>query len=305
MKILVTGATGLIGRRLVEDRLGRGDEVTAVSRSAARAKGLLGTRVRIVEGDPTATGPWQRSVDGCDAVVNLAGAGVAERRWTAAWKREIVRSRIESTRRVVEAIAAAARRPGVLVSASAVGYYGDRGDEPLDETAAPGDDFLARLGVEWEAEARRAEASGVRVVLLRTGIVLDPRGGALRGMLPAFRMMVGGPVGSGRQYWPWIHWRDEVGLARLALAEPALRGPINLAAPGAATCREFARALGSVLHRPAVLPMPVPALRIVLGEMARYVAASLRVVPAAALRHGYAFLFPELRPALEDLLGRG
>ncbi len=302
MKILITGATGLIGRRLVEDRLSRPDDLVVVSRSAQRARDVLGARVRLVEADPVTTGPWQRSLDGCDAVVHLAGASVADRRWSRAYKQEIVDSRIESTRRVVEAIASAGKRPGVLVCASAVGYYGDRGDEPLDESAAPGEDFLARLAVDWEAAARRAEAHGVRVVLLRTGIVLDDRGGALRGLVPAFRMMLGGPVGSGRQYWPWIHWRDVIGMIALAIGDEALRGPINLAAPEPATCREFARALGSVLHRPAFLPMPVWALRVVLGEFARYVAASQRVIPAAALAHGYEFAHPELRGALASLV---
>ncbi len=303
MKILITGATGLIGRRLVEDRLNRGDDIVVVSRSAQRARDVLGATVRLVEADPKSSGPWQRSVDGCDAVVHLAGASVADRRWSRAYKQEIVDSRIESTRRVVEAIASAGTRPGVLVCASAVGYYGDRGDEPLDESAAPGEDFLARLAVDWEAAARRAETSGVRVVLLRTGIVLDDRGGALRGMVPAFRMMLGGPVGSGRQYWPWIHWRDVVGLIGLALGDEGLRGPLNLAGPEPATCREFARALGSVLHRPAFLPMPVWALRVILGELARYVAASQRVIPAAALARGYGFANPDLRTALASLVG--
>jgi uncharacterized protein (TIGR01777 family) len=303
MKILITGATGLIGRRLVEDRLNRGDELVVVSRSARRAQEALGASVRVVEADPKMSGPWQRSADGCDAIVHLAGASVADRRWSRAYKQEIIDSRIESTSRIVEAIAAAAHRPQVLVNASAVGFYGDRGDESLDESAAPGEDFLARLAVDWEAAARRAEKSGVRVVLLRTGIVLDDRGGALRGMLPAFRMMLGGPVGSGRQYWPWIHWRDVVGLIGLSLRDEGCRGPLNLAAPEPATCGEFARALGSVLHRPAFLPMPVWALRVVLGELARYVAASTRVIPAAALARGYEFAHPKLRPALASLVG--
>lgn len=303
MKILITGATGLIGRRLVEDRLGRGDELVVVSRSAGRAQEVLGPSVRVIEGDPRSSGAWQRSVDGCDAVVHLAGASLAGRRWNSAYKQEIVDSRILSTRRVVEAIASAAERAPVLVNASAVGYYGDRGEEVLDEAAPPGDDFLAHSCVEWEAEARRAEEYGGRVVMLRTGIVLDERGGALRQMVPAFRMMLGGPVGSGRQYWPWIHWRDVTGLIDLAVSDGGPRGPLNLAAPQALTNREFARALGSVLHRPALLPMPVWVLRLVLGELARYVAASQRVVPAVAKSWGYAFAYPELRPALASLVG--
>lgn len=302
MRIFLTGATGLIGRRLVADRLARGDSLTVVSRDGARARALAG-EIDVVEADLMEPGPWQQRVDGCDAVVHLAGAGVADRRWTRAYRALIVDSRIEGTRRIVDAIEGAADRPRILVNASAVGYYGDGGDTILDESAPAGDDFLADLSVRWEAEATRAGDGATRVVLLRTSVVLDPKGGVLGAMLPIFRLGLGGRLGSGRQYFPWIHWRDVVGLIDVALGDDTLRGPINVVAPEAVTGRVFARTLGRVLRRPAVLPVPVAALRVVMGEMGRYAVASQRVVPQVATGRGYAFAFGRLQPALENLLG--
>ncbi len=302
MRIFLTGATGLIGRRLVADRLARGDSLTVVSRDGARARALAG-EIDVVEADLMEPGPWQQRVNGCDAVVHLAGAGVADRRWTRAYRALIVDSRIEGTRRIVDAIEGAAARPRILVNASAVGYYGDGGDTILDESAPAGDDFLADLSVRWEAEAARAGDGATRVVLLRISVVLDPRGGVLGAMLPIFRLGLGGRLGSGRQYFPWIHWRDVVGLIDVALGDDTLRGPINVVAPEAVTGRVFARTLGRVLRRPAVLPVPVAALRVVMGEMGRYAVASQRVVPQLATGRGYAFAFGRLQPALENLLG--
>lgn len=300
MRIFLTGATGLIGRRLVADRLERGDSLTVVSRDAGRAR-ALDDRLDVVEAELMRPGAWQERVDGCDAVVHLAGAGVGDRRWTDAYRRLLVDSRVESTARVVEAIGGAGARPGILVNASAVGYYGACGDTVLDESAPAGDDFLARLSVLWEQQAARAAEHGARVTMLRTSVVLDPRGGALGKMLPIFRLGLGGPLGSGRQYFPWIHWRDVVGLIGLALADDTVSGPMNVVAPESVTNREFTRALGSVLHRPAVLPVPAFVLRIAIGEMGRHAVASQRVVPDRALRSGYTFTFGRLRPALEDL----
>ncbi len=307
MRIFLTGATGLIGRRLVADRVGRGDALTIVSRDAQRARDAVlggdGPAPDVVEADLREPGDWQKCVDGCDAVVHLAGAGVADRRWTRGYRKLIVDSRLESTRHVVEAIERAGTRPRILVNASAVGYYGERGDTVLNETAAAGNDFLADLCVQWETRAARAADGATRVVVLRTSVVLDPRGGALARMLPIFRLGLGGPLGSGRQYLPWIHWRDVVGLINLALADDTLSGPLNVAAPETVTNRQFTTTLGGVLHRPAVLPVPVLALRVVMGEMGRYAVVSQRVVPHLATRHGYTFAFERLRPALEDLLG--
>ena len=306
MQLLITGATGLIGRRLVLDRLERDDQVVIISRDAARAARLFAANanqnVTVVGGNPAVPGPWQDVVNGCDAVIHLAGAGIADRRWNTAYKKVLLDSRIDSTHQVVEAIDAAVDRPGVLINASAVGYYGDTADQTVDEGAAPGDDFLAKLTLRWEEQAHRARSAGVRVVRLRFGIVLDDRGGALAKMITPFRLMLGGPIGSGRQYMPWIHWRDVVGLIDLALKDRELSGPVNVVAPQPVTNRTFARTLGSVLRRPALIPTPRIALRLAIGEFAKYVTMSQRVAPAKAERHGYRFLYPELRPALDSLV---
>ncbi|MHC4768423.1 MAG: TIGR01777 family oxidoreductase [Planctomycetota bacterium] len=304
MRVFVTGATGLVGRRLVADRLQRGDHVVTLTRNAARARQVftagVGT-VELVEGDPSIGGAWQENVNGCDAVVHLAGAGVGDRRWSAAYKQVLVDSRVEGTRRVVDAIGAAADRPTVFVCASATGYYGVC-DSAVDETAAPGDDFLARLSVKWEDAAQTAARFGARVVHARLGIVLDERGGALARMVPLFRWMVGGPLGSGRQRMPWVHRHDVAGLIDLALRDDRLSGPVNVVAPEAVTGRAFARALGRVLGRPSKFAAPRFALRIAVGELAHYMTMSQHVVPQKARDLGYEFRFPALEPALADLL---
>jgi uncharacterized protein (TIGR01777 family) len=309
MRLFITGATGLIGRRLVLDRLERGDQIVVLSRSATRAAALFAAEanpnVHVVQGHPGTPGSWRAAVEGCDAVVHLAGAGVADRRWSAAYKREIVNSRLDSTHQIVEAIAAAAVRPSVLINASAAGWYGDTGDRETDEQAEPATgDFLADLAVRWEREAMKAEEAGTRVVLLRTGIVLDERGGMLARLVKPFLLFAGGPFGSGRQYLPWIHWRDEIGLIDLALRRPQIRGPLNGAAPNPVTSRRFCRALGRALGRPSWLPVPTFAMRLVLGEVAKYAAMSQRLVPTRAMEFGYRFIYPEIEPALEALAAR-
>lgn len=306
MRIFITGATGLVGRRLVPDRLERGDEVVIVSRNASRGHAAFEAadrqRLTIVEGDPTQPGDWQDAIDGCDAVIHLAGAGVADRRWNATYKKVLIESRVFSAEQVVNGMAAATRRPRVLIGGSAIGYYGETGNEPVDETADAGNDFLAGLCLLWEMAAARAREFGTRVVHLRTGVVLDDRGGPLAAMIRPFRLFLGGPVGSGRQYVSWIHWRDLVGLINLALTDESLDGPMNATAPNPVTNREFARALGRALGRPSWLPVPAPALRVVLGEFARYAVMNQRIIPAAARERGYEFRYPEIGPALESLL---
>lgn len=309
MRLFITGATGLIGRRLVLDRLERGDQVVVLSRSATRAAALFAAdanpNVHVVQGDPATPGAWQAAVGGCEAVVHLAGAGVADRRWSDAYKREIVNSRLDSTHQVVEAILTAPDRPRVLVNASAVGFYGETGDRETDEQADPAKgDFFGDLTLRWEREAMRAEETGTRVVRLRTGLVLDERGGMLAQLMRPFLMFVGGPFGSGRQYLPWIHWRDEIGLIDLALRRPEVRGPLNGTAPNPVTSRHFARALGKALGRPSWLPVPAFAMRLALGEVARYATMSQRIVPARALEYGYRFIYPDIEPALEALIAR-
>lgn len=308
MRIFVTGATGLIGRRLVLDRLLHGDEVVVLSRNAELAHRMFAAEanphVSVIQGDPTQAGDWQEAVAGCDGVVHLAGAGVAEKRWTRRYKQQVIDSRVDSTFQVVRAIEHAVHRPRVLLSGSAIGYYGDRGEEPIDETAPAGADFLAQVCVEWEKQARRAESLGTRVVLLRTGMVLDEWGGALKKLAFPFRIFLGGPLATGGQYEAWIHWRDMIGLIGRALRDERIAGPLNAVAPEPVTNREFGRAIGTALRRPSWLPVPRFALRLLVGEVADSILASQRVVPTKALALHYDFVYPRIERAMTALLGQ-
>jgi uncharacterized protein (TIGR01777 family) len=301
MNVTLTGATGLIGSRLVEALKARGDRVTVLSRSPEKARAALG--VEAIAWDAMA-GPAPRdALDGRDAVVHLAGENVAQR-WTDASRRAIHDSRVTGTRNLVAGIAAAEARPRALLSASAVGYYGPRGDAPVTEDDAPGDDFLARVCVAWEREAAGAAEHGLRVAMLRTAVVLDQQGGALSKMLPFFRLGVGGPVAGGRQYLSWIHADDIVGLYLAAIDDTGWKGPINACAPEPVTNREFSRALGRALHRPAFAPVPGLAVRALYGDMAEIVTTGQRAVPKRALDHGYVFRHTDLERALRDAVGR-
>ncbi|HZT79578.1 MAG TPA: TIGR01777 family oxidoreductase, partial [Gemmataceae bacterium] len=262
------------------------------------------------EGDPMRPGAWTDAVADCDAVIHLAGENIFGKRWGAAFKQLLHDSRVRGTENVVAALSRNPRtadgRPRVLVSASAIGWYGPHGDEELTEDAPPGDDFLARVCVDWERAARAAEPLGVRVALVRVGVVLDREGGALAQLLTPFKLGLGGPVGwtpwSGRQYLSWIHHADMVGLFLLALDNPGAAGPLNGTAPHPVTNREFGKALGRALHRPAFLPVPPLALRLMLGEVAHIVATGQRVLPKRPLALGYAFRFPTIDAALADIL---
>ena len=275
MRVVLAGASGLIGTRLAAALEARGDEVVRLPRFG--------------------TAPW--SIEGADAVVNLAGASVAGKRWSPEYKKTILDSRVLTTRALVEAIAKAQRKPKVLVNASAVGYYGGRGDEVLEESAGPGADFLADVVSRWEAEAQRAS---IRSVQVRTGIVLSAQGGALEKMLPPFKAFVGGPIGSGKQWFPWIHIADEVA-AIVWCIDRDLTGAVNLAAPGIVTMKEFAKALGRVLHRPSWAPVPAAPLRILLGEFASALLEGQRAVPRKLLDSGFRFRFSDVDSALRDL----
>jgi uncharacterized protein len=306
MRVAVTGATGLIGRTLVEALVDRGDEVVALSRDADRARQMLGERIQAhAWPDPVGAPPPEAALAGADAVVHLLGEPVAQR-WSDQAKQGIRRSRLDGTRSLVQGLLGLApdRRPGVLVSQSATGFYGPRGEEPLTEDAPAGDDFLAGVVVGWEGEAMRA-ASELRVAVTRTGVVLAPEGGALAKMLPFFRLGIGGPVAGGRQYVPWIHLDDVVGAMLFCLDTTAAAGPINLTAPHPVTNTELSHSLGRVLKRPAVLPVPASALKLLYGEMAQIVITGQRVVPARLTELGYAFGHPDLEAALRDVLGRG
>lgn len=302
-RYLVTGATGLVGARAARALRGSGADVIALSRDPASAERSVPA---ITKAYPwTDRGPLPgEALEGARAVIHLAGESVAGR-WTEERKRRIEASRIEGTRRLVDAIAAlpAGSRPAVLVSASAIGYYGDTGEREARESDPPAHDFLATVCVSWEREARRAERLGVRVVTPRLGLVLAREGGALERMLPLFKAGLGGKIGRGTQWWPWIHVDDVIGLARHAIDTPDLHGAINATAPGIVRQAEFAKALAKVLHRPAFLPAPELAIRTVLGEFATEVLASRRVICARAIESGYAFRFPEVAGALADLLG--
>lgn len=296
MTVTVTGATGFLGRRVVEALRQDGHTVVALSR---RTNVAFGPNVAVVYWDPMAGLPPDESLLRVDAVVHLAGEPVAQR-WTPEVKRRIRDSRVLGTRNLVRAIAAVRRPPATLICASAVGYYGFRGDEILTEQSSPGQGFLPEVCVAWEQAANEAAGAGLRVVNLRIGVVLGDGGGALEKMLPAFRAGVGGRLGSGRQWMSWIHADDVVGLIRHALAQP-LRGPVNAVAPVPVTNAEFTRELAAVLRRPALFPAPAFAVRALFGEMAQIVLGSQRVLPAAAESSGYSFAYRELGPALRAI----
>jgi uncharacterized protein len=304
-RVTVTGASGLIGRQLIAALRGRGWEATVLTRDPERAREALGD-VEAVRWEPTGEPAPAQALAGRDAVVNLAGEPVAQR-WSASVKHAIRDSRVLGTRNLVEGLRLlgddAGARPRMLLSASASGYYGRRGEEPLDEDAAPGEDFLASVCVEWEAEAERAAELGVRVVRVRTGVVLDASGGALAQMLPPFRLGVGGPVAGGRQYIPWIHVADLVGVMVCAIEDERWSGAVNASAPEPVSNRDFSRTLGRVLGRPALVPVPGAALRLLYGEMAGIVTTGARMVPAKALVLGYSFQHPQLEQALRSALG--
>ncbi len=299
MRVVVSGATGLIGSQLVAALKARGDDVTVLSRNPERAAAALG--VEAVAWQPLSGPPPTEALAGRDAVIHLAGEPVAQR-WSAAAKQSILDSRETGTGHLVDAIAASDRKPAALLSSSAVGYYGKHGDDVVTEQTAAGNDFLAGVCVAWEREALRAEALGLRVVIVRTGVVLDASGGALKRMLPPFKAGVGGPVAGGRQYMPWIHCDDIVGLYLAALDDPSWSGPVNGTAPEPVTNAVFSKALGRALGRPAVLPVPGFAIRAIYGEMAEIVTGGQRAVPAAAERLGYSFEQPELDEALRAAL---
>ncbi len=299
MRVTVTGATGLIGRRLVRELAARGDEVTVLSRSPDRAREALD--VEAVAWHPEREAAPAPALAGRDGVIHLAGEDVAQR-WSDDAKRRLRESRELGTRNLVAGLRAADPRPGVLVSASAVGYYGPHGDEPVTEATPPGSDFLAGICAVWEREAAAAEELDMRVVRLRTGVVLDRGGGALAKMLPFFRLGIGGPVAGGRQRLPWIHVDDLVGLYLAALDGADWSGPVNATAPDPPTNREFSQALGRALHRPAFAPVPGFAVRLLYGEMADIVVTGQRAVPERAVALGYRYAHPELNGALRSAL---
>jgi uncharacterized protein (TIGR01777 family) len=303
MKLIIAGGTGFIGSRLCNQLDRQGHSLTILTRSVSAADSPNKTTILCQPGSP---GTWERNleeaIDGADGVINLAGEPIAGKRWSEAQKKKLRKSRIDTTRALATAIGKAKKKPALLLNASAVGYYGPRGNEVITEESGPGGDFLAGLCSDWENEAKRAESYGVRVIRLRTGIVLGKGGGALAKMVPPFKLFIGGPLGSGKQWMPWIHLEDEIGMIQFLMENSNAHGAVNACAPNPVTMKEFCRTLGSVLNRPCWAPVPAFALRLLLGEMAEMLLTGQRAVPAAAERLGYRFRHPELREALENIL---
>lgn len=305
MKVAITGATGFVGSRLVERLQDQGHQILVFSRNLERAKRVFPASrfpdVEIVSYTPTESGSWQQSISGCDAVVNLAGESIAEGRWTPERKQAIMNSRKLGTQKIVEAIAQANPKPKVLINTSAIGYYGTSETATFDETSPPGKDFLGQVCQAWEAEAEKVKDAGVRLVILRFGIVLG-MGGALAKMLPPFQLFAGGPIGSGRQWFAWIHREDLVNLILQALTRPDMAGVFNATAPNPVRMAEFCQVLGEVLHRPSWLPVPDFALEVLLGDGAKVVLEGQQVLPKRTLASGFDYQYPSLKPALKAIL---
>ena len=299
MKIVLTGATGMIGSLLTERLSNSHHSLVLLSRRPSPEISVAEKQWLVWQ--PGTSGEWERAIDGADAVINLAGEPIAGKRWTPKQKEILRSSRVDGTKALVGAIAKAQVKPKLMISASAVGYYGPHGDETLNEDSKPGDDFLARLCVDWEAQAQKADSLGVRVCLLRTGIVLAKGEGALKKMVPPFKMFIGGPLGSGRQWMPWIHIDDEVGLIQFLIENERARGGFNGTAPNPVTMAEFSKTLGDVLNRPSWARVPPSILALMVGEMAEMLLHGQRAIPEAAIKLGFKFKYPNLKLALESL----
>jgi len=302
MKVLITGGTGFVGTQLTNRLIQEGDEVTILTRSPKAPKGTA-FGVYYLQGDPTQKGPWQDSIKNHDAIINLAGASIFSK-WTDAYKKLIRDSRMTTTRNLVEGIPAHSERKITLFSTSAVGYYGFHGDEELAEEAPPGNDFLARLAVEWETEALKAQEKGARVVITRFGIVLGEKGGALGQMIPLFKKFIGGPIGNGRQWFSWVHIKDLAEAFVFLMKHPEISGPVNLCSPNPLQNKDLAKALGKALHRPSFMPAPGFMIKLVLGEFGSVILEGQRVIPRRLLDSGFSFQYPNIDKALQNLMGR-
>jgi uncharacterized protein len=310
MKIAIAGATGFVGSQLVKQLQAQGDRVVILTRNPQSASNRFG-QAQIVGYNPLKSGEWQESISGCDAVINLAGEPIAEKRWTPAQKRAILESRQIGTQKIVEAILQgrgsandlATVKPQVLINASAIGYYGTSETDKFDESSPAGSDFLAEVCTAWETAAQAVTASGTRLVILRFGIVLGKNGGALGKMLAPFSAFVGGPIGSGKQWFSWIHSDDAIKLIIAALKDSQMQGVYNATAPNPVTMTEFANTLGNVMSRPSWLPVPNFAIEALLGEGAIVVLQGQQVIPTKTLDRGFDFQYPTLKTALESIVG--
>ncbi|WP_199246475.1 TIGR01777 family oxidoreductase [[Phormidium] sp. ETS-05] len=305
MRVAITGATGFVGPRLVAQLQARGDEILVLTRNVERTRRVFPAatfpKVNIAAYKPGESGDWQGLIAGYDGVVNLAGAAIAEERWTDDRKREIMDSRKLGTAKIVEAILAANPKPKVLVNSSAIGYYGTSETAAFDETSPPGGDFLAAVCREWEAQAQKVTAGGTRLAIVRTGIVLGKEGGALAKMIPAFQLFAGGPIGSGRQWFSWIHRDDLVSLIIRALDDAQFQGVVNAVAPNPVRMGEFCKTLGAVMNRPSWMPVPEFVPQLLLGEGAKVVTEGQQVLPKRTLDLGFEYQYPTLKPALTQI----
>ncbi|MBD2002971.1 MULTISPECIES: thylakoid membrane protein ThyD [Cyanophyceae] len=299
MKVAIAGGTGFVGSRLVERLLAEGHQVLILTRNPASVKPA--PNVEVVAYNPQESGAWQQSISGCDAVVNLAGEPIAEKRWTPEHKKEIINSRKIGTQKIVEAISKANPKPSVLVSASAIGYYGTSETATFEESSPSGNDFLAQVCQEWEAEAQKVKDTGTRLVIVRIGIVLA-MGGAIGKMIPPFKMFAGGPIGTGKQWFSWIHRDDLVNLILFALQQREVEGVLNATAPNPVRMNEVSQTLGEVLNRPSWLPVPAFALEVLLGDGAQVVLEGQQVLPKRTITQGFDYQYPSLKQALEEFL---
>ncbi len=304
MKIILTGGTGFIGGAVLKELLEAGHSVSLLSRSERRSHSAAQKNLRTFAWDGKNQGIWSSEVNGADAVINLAGEPIAQKRWTPAQKAVMLNSRIDAARAIVAAIEKADKKPAVLVNASAVGFYGNVDSDDVPESYPKGTGYLADTCAQWETEAREAEKLGVRVVLTRMGVVIDLGGGALEKFIPPFRFFFGGPLGSGKQWFPWVHREDAAGAILFALSHPNVFGPVNVAAPDPVTMRQFCDALGMAMRRPSWATVPAFALRILLGEMAEMLIGGQCAIPKKLLDAGYKFRYPNLPEALEDIFNQ-
>jgi uncharacterized protein len=301
MRVIITGGTGLIGRNLAPELASAGHEVIILSRNPEKT-GNLPPGVRAERWDARTAAGWGRLVDGTGAIVNLAGENIGEGRWSTERKLRILQSRLDAGRAVVEAVNVATHKPAVLIQASAVGYYGPHADEEVTESTPPGNDYLADVAIKWEASTAPVEAMGVRRAVIRTGVALSREGGVLPRMLLPFRLFAGGPYGNGQQWFPWIHMDDDVRAISFLIENETAQGPYNLSAPNPSTSRDFARVLGRVMGRPARLPVPALAIRILFDEMATLLLDGQREIPRRLLETGFEFQYTQAEAALRDLL---
>ena len=302
MHTIITGGTGLIGRALIHSLVADGHTVTVLTRSPQKHQGNLPPGVTAVGWDGKTAAGWGHLANGADAIVNLAGEGIADGRWSEERKQRILQSRVDAGKAVVAAVAQAETKPRVVVQASAVGYYGVGDDTPLPESSPPGNDFLGQVCFDWEASSAEVERMGVRRAIIRTGIVLSTKGGAFPKLLLPFHLFAGGPIGSGQQYFPWIHIDDQVRAIRFLMENESASGPYNLAAPNPPTNKEFVQKLGKAMGRPALLPVPSIAFKILFGEMSTVLLDGQRAVPQALEAAGFGFSYPEAIAATRDIL---